>query len=463
MTSVETTLITAKYILHNFAKSRQIPPEIIKDGALIIEGNKVQSILPQAEIAHGSFDTVVEYPHHVLLPGLVNTHSHAGMTLFRGMADDLDLMTWLTDHIWPAEALLTAEHVKYGAELSAIEALMSGTTTFNSMYWHVEQEISAFSEVGVRLLCGPSVLVGIEELNLNRARKLISSYHGAYNDMIHIALNPHAPYTVTDEEYHKIHEFVSNYNSTKEDDEPKVMIHTHLDEAPGEIHQIRRFADERGFSIKEGIETPTEYFADLGILSSDLFLAHGVNMSPSDIELLADHEVGVSHNPSSNMKLGNTFAPVVNYYDQGVNIGLGTDSATSNNNLDMYEEIKMTALIHKGFHNLPTRPKAHEVLHMATDLGASAMGWQNIGDLGENSYADFQVIDLDRPHLKPLFSTNSLISHLVYSVKGADVVDVMVNGEFRMQDRKPLGIELDDFLSKYEQIALDLYSKLTNT
>jgi 5-methylthioadenosine/S-adenosylhomocysteine deaminase len=455
--STEQTLVLAKYLLYDMTNSTG--PQILQNAALVVEDNKISNITTQDKISTSSFDIVQDFSNKLVLPGLINSHSHAAMTLYRGMADDLDLYSWLNNYIWPAEARTTANDIYFGAKLAAIEAILTGTTTFNSMYWHVDQEIKAFNEIGVRLLCGPGILNGIAKLDFNVTDSLIREYHGKYEDMIRIAIYPHAPYTVTSEEYIKINDYIQKFNSSNKG-KPDLVMHTHLHESNIEMSLIQDFAKEKGFNLPPNSNTPTEYLDNLGVLNDHVFLAHAVGMNTKDIDIIASKNVGVSHNPGSNMKLGNSVAPVDQYLRNGVKIGLGTDSATSNNNLDMFEEIKLTALIHKGFNNNPTIAKSEDVLKMATVFGAQAMNWEGVGDIIIGGYADLITIDLRKPHLRPIFNSKTLISHLVYSVQGQDISDVMVNGDMKVLERKFNKFDIQEFLDAYDLNAQKLYKSI---
>lgn len=449
-------LVTAKYILYNTVAST---PHLLVDGAISITDNKINRIEKQSSFSESSFDEVYHFSHHLIMPGLVNTHSHAGMTLYRGYADDMNLNDWLNKWIWPAEAQATAADVEMGAKLAAIEALMSGTTTFNSMYWYVDQEIAAFQQIGPRLICGPNILTGIQDLNISYAQRLISDYHGKFEDTVRIGMYPHAPYTVSDEDYHRINDFVATHN-LQHSEQPNVVVHTHLAESKMEMQMLRDFAARDGFTVSTDITSPTRYLDSIGILNDKLYVAHAVELSTDDVLTLKRHDVGVSINSNSNMKLANSFAPVSQYYETGVKIGLGTDSATSNNRLDMFQEMKTTALIQKGYSGNPVSPKAYEIIRMATYLGSRAMNWNEIGDIREGGYADLITIDLNKPHLTPIINPTTLISHIVYAMTGSDVSDVMIGGKWKMRDRHLPNFDLPAFLDEFSTTAQNLINRI---
>ncbi len=448
----ETTLLKAKYAIHNTSSPS---PQVLENAGVLIEGNKIVEVNQWDKMDHTA-DTVVDLPHHVLMPGLVNAHSHAAMTLFRGYADDLPLQEWLNDYIWPIERKMTPEDVLIGAKLAAIEALMSGTTLFNSQYWHPRQEALAFREVGVRLLCGPPTLSGMAELRF--PHDLISEFHGKNDDAVRISMNPHAPYTVSPDDYQKINEFVRDFN-LKHETLPPMIVHTHIAEADDEMKAIRSFAEREGFSVPADAETPVQYMNAINALTDFTLAAHAIEVPASDIEILAKTGVSVSINTESNMKLANRAAPVQEYLNAQMKVGLGTDSACSNNTLDMFGTMKATAILQKGFFHLATRLPAPQIIHMATYGGAQAMGWTEVGDLKRGMYADIIAIDLNKPHLHPIPSTQTLLSHIVYAAKGSDVSDAMVGGKWKMRNRTVLSVNLEEVLNQFEQEALALLNK----
>ncbi|RMG21806.1 MAG: amidohydrolase [Methanobacteriota archaeon] len=445
--SEETILVKAKYIVQNTSSY----PSVLKDGAILIQNGKIMKVASEQEFTDHA-DLVYDFPNHAVMPGIANAHSHAAMTLFRGYADDLPLQQWLNEYIWPIERKMTKDDVYLGAKLAAVEALMSGTTLFNSQYWHPEMEAKAFLEVGVRLVCGPPVLSGMAGLSF--PQELISTYHGKNDDMTRISMNPHAPYTVSPEEYARINDFVENFNA--KGNGPPMIVHTHVAEAKDEMDAIRGFAEKEGIVIPPDVSTPVEYLDKFDILRSFTLAAHAIEVPPKDQQTLAKHGVSVSVNTESNMKLANSVAPAQEYRQLGMSVGLGTDSACSNNSLDMFSTMKSTAIVQKGFHTVPTRLPASEIISMATSGGASAMGWKEVGDLLPGMYADLAVVDLNKPHLRPIPSGKTLLSHLVYAVKGSDVSDVMVGGVWKLRNRVPTGIDLPTLLEEFETTALNL-------
>ncbi len=451
---VESKLLRVKYAVTNLSDST---PKVIEDAGILISGNLIRQVDTFHNIKEKA-DTLEEYPHHVAMPGLVNTHSHAAMTLFRGFADDLRLHDWLNNYIWPAEAKLKPDDIRVGAKLAAIEAARSGTTLFNSQYWHPAEEIKGFSEVGVKLLAGQPTLSGIAKLEYPDS--LVKEFHGKWDDSVRISLNPHAPYTVTDEEYQKIHDYTLRFNEKKESDVPALMVHTHIAESKEEMKVIRDFASRSDFQINEELTTPVKYLNSLGVLDQYVISAHSIELDQEDIKTFSEKKVNVAINTESNMKLGNTIAPAKEYYDANMNVGLGTDSACSNNTLDLFGTVKATALNQKGFTGDATRVPAPQALRMATYLGAKAMGWHDTGDLKADFKADLILLNLNQPQFLPIVKANAVLSHLVYVAKGHDVSHTMVNGKWIMKDRNMTTLNLDDAIKEFTNTSNELYSRL---
>ena len=422
------------------------PPHVLENAEIIVEGNTILEIGKGLDLSECE---VSEFPHHVVIPGLINTHSHAAMTLFRGFADDIPLDKWLNENIWPKEAKLNEEMVEIGARLAAVELIKSGTTTMNSMYWYPDGELQAFSETGVRLLAGPPIISGLNSLESNTY--LFDKWHGKTDDLVRVALNPHAPYTVTGEEYQKIHEFKESYNQKSS---IPILVHTHLAESRIEMDMIREFGKKNNTSINES--SPTQYLNQLGVLDNDFIAAHVIECDQQDLNILKQNNVGVAVNPVSNMKLGNGLPKLKEMYDLGLKIGIGTDGPASNNSLDLFETMKMAGLTQKSIHGDPSILPAASILRMATKGGAEVLGWKGIGEIKAGSKADMAIIDLNQPHLSPIINLNSVISHIVYSARGGDVSDVMINGMWKMRDRKILGVDVVELVDKFQNITFDL-------
>ncbi len=440
-------IIKSRYV----ASFHDDQPFIIENGMVAVEDHTITEVGKELD---ASGKEVYDFPNHVLIPGLVNTHTHAAMTLFRGYADDIPLQNWLNDHIWPLEAKLSADQVYAGAKLAAVEALMSGCTTLNSMYWHPNSEAQAFNDVGVRLMLGTPLISGIN--SVDEFSSIIKTWHEKEGDMIRVALTPHATYTVTKDDFQDIYEFKNSYNRTAS---KKIAVHTHLAEDKNEMNLIHALAKRFGFDIPLKVKTPTEYLSKLGVLDKDMIAAHCIEMNTKDIKTITENKVGIAINTVSNMKLGNAIPKIKEMLDYTNKIGMGTDGPSSNNGLDIFETMKTTAIAQKSMALNPTVMPAWISLKMATYGGAKVLNWKDsIGSVQVGKKADFAVIDLKKPYLLPITRLETVLSHLVYSATGNDVSDVMINGEWKMRDRELVGINLNKLMESFEKTVFDMHN-----
>ncbi|NJE43077.1 amidohydrolase family protein [Thermococcus sp. GR6] len=403
--------------------------EVIKADVLI-ESNKIVEV---AKNINKSADTVIDAKGKVVSPGFVNLHTHSPMGLFRGLADDLPLMDWLQDHIWPKEAKLTREYTKVGAYLGALEMIKSGTTTFLDMYFFMDAVAEVTLESGLRgyLSYGMIDLGDPEktEKEVNEALRIMKFIEGLDSDRVHFVFGPHAPYTCSIALLKEVRRLANEHGK---------LITIHVSETMAEIGQI---------SERYG-KSPVVLLDDIGFFGRDVIIAHGVWLDSRDIQILARHGVTVAHNPASNMKLASGVMPLQRLLNAGVNVGLGTDGSASNNNLDMLDEMKLAALLHK-VHNLdPTVADAETVFRMATVNGARALGLK-AGIIKEGYLADIAIIDFDKPHLRPI---NNVISHLVYSANGNDVETTIVDGKILMLDREVFTLDEEKILDDVEKV-----------
>ena len=348
---------------------------VIKNGCAAVDGNKIKYV--GTTKPEGEFDRVINGENKALIPGLINAHTHTAMTLLRGYADDMNLQDWLYNKIFPFEDKMTPEDVRRGSEIAIDEMLAGGTTCFSDMYFFHAETGRAAIQKGIRAVLSDCVNFDGYERKVKLMEEMAEEFSGS--DLITFTFSPHAIYTCSFELLEKCAAYAKEHN---------MPIHTHL------------------------AETRTEF--------SDC-----VVMTDSDLEILKKHNVSVAHNPISNLKLASGIAPVPKMLDMGINVALGTDGASSNNSLDMFEEIKAAALIHKGAGLDPTAVPAETALKMATINGAKALGFDNLGMIKEGYLADLVVVDLDTPHLRPIYDP---ISSLVYSAKCGDVEYTMVNG-----------------------------------
>ncbi len=404
--------------------------EVLKADVLI-ENNRIVKVAK--EISEAA-DTVIDAKGKVISPGFINLHTHSPMGLFRGLADDLPLMDWLREHIWPKEAKLTREYVKVGAYLGALEMIKTGTTAFLDMYFYMDAVAEVVLESGIRgyLSYGMIDLGELDktEKEIKVALKTMKFIEKLNSERIHFVFGPHAPYTCSIALLKRVRELANEH---------KKLITIHVAETMTEIGQI---AERYG-------KSPVVLLDDIGFLADDVIIAHGVWLDSWDVHILARHRVSIAHNPASNMKLASGVMPIERLLNAGVNIGLGTDGSASNNNLDMLEEMKIAALLHK-VHNLdPTVADAKTIFKMATQNGAKALHL-NAGVIKEGALADLVIIDFNQPHLRPI---NNVISHLVYSANGNDVETTIVDGKILMLDREVLTLDEEKILEKAEEVV----------
>lgn len=404
-------------------------------GEIAIEGNKLKTVGPLGSVEPSwQADIVIDGTNMVALPGFVNAHTHAAMTLLRSYADDLPLMQWLQEKIWPAEAKLTDEDIYWGTKLSILEMLLSGTTTFADMYFFMPQVAKAVEESGIRA-CLSRGMIGIGEsaqLAINESIEFIEQWHGRAGGRITTMLGPHAPYTCPPVYLEQVMKMAEKY---------KVGIHIHVAETLSELEGIK----------KQFGKTPVKHLSDLGLFNYPTLAAHCVHVNDDDIAILREKNVSVAHNPESNMKLASGIAPVPAMLKAGVNVALGTDGASSNNNLDMLEEMRAAALLHKVNALDPTVVSAYQALEMATKNGARALGLgEKVGMLKAGMLADVVLFNFAKPHLYP---RHDLIAHLVYSAHGSDVDTVIVDGKILVRAGKPLDLDVEEIYAEVEKRA----------
>lgn len=393
------------------------------EGSMSWEGDRITGFYPETPNDLSGYDEVIDGKDKVYMPGLINTHGHAGMSLLRGYADDYPLQTWLEQLIWPIEARFTNEDVKWGSLLSIAEMLKGGTTTFVDMYTHMDEVARAVQQSGIRAVLSRGVIgLGSREEAMDKLAESASfakEWNGAAGGRITTMLAPHAPYTCPP---WYIKEIVSSAEKLG------LPIHIHMSETSREVEENAAQYGER----------PVKHLADLGVFNLPTLVAHAVHLTDEEIDILKQYDVKISHNPGSNLKLASGIARVPALLRKGVTVSLGTDSAASNNNLDMFEEMRLAALIHKGVTGDPLAVPAQTALSMATKEGAASVWLDSLGVLKSGCKADFISVRTDRPHLHPM---NSVISHLVYSANSADVADVYVDGECLVRNRTLLTLD----------------------
>jgi len=391
------------------------PGAIIEQGYIIIEGNLIKEV-GSGSIPPGNYDKIIDGTDKIVIPGLINTHTHAAMTLLRGYADDLPLMEWLETKIWPLEAKLTGEDCYWGTMLAITEMIKSGTTTFADMYFFMDRAAQAVKESGIRgILSRGMVGVGPEnEKAIADTLELADKWHKKADDRIRVMFGPHAPYTCPPDYLNKVLQEVAK---------TKLGIHMHIAETRYEFETIET---QYGLS-------PVQHLEKIGLFNYPVLAAHCVHVTAEDIQILKMRKVGIAHNPKSNMKLASGIAPVPEMLAAGISVGIGTDGASSNNNLDMIEEMKTCALLHKVNTMNPTVIPAHQGLQMATVNGARVLGIEDItGSIKPGLRADLVIMELSNAHMTPCYD---VVSNLVYSANSSDVQTVIINGEIVMENR----------------------------
>lgn len=397
------------------------PEDFYPEGEIAIEGDRILSVGERGSAPVGFIpDRILEYPNDVILPGLINTHTHAAMTMLRSYADDLPLMPWLETKVWPFEGKMSDQDIYWGTALALCEMIRSGTTTMLDMYASMDQVAEAVLTAGTRAVLSRGLIGNAPngQTALLENIELIKKYHKQGDNRLTVMFGPHAPYTCSGE-------FLQQVKA--EADRFGVGIHIHVAETKDEINTIHQ---------QQGL-TPVQWLDKLGIFGGHVVAAHCVHLTPEDMEIMARKNVRVAHNPESNMKLGSGTAPIPALRAKGVVVGLGTDGASSNNNLDLFGEMRSASFQQKlqvGATILP----AYEVLEMSTVEGAKVLGLEDVGMLVPGFKADLISINFDQPHFYPRFS---ILAHLVYSAHAGDVRTVMVNGKIIMEQRNLLTLD----------------------
>ncbi len=414
---------------------------VLENHALIIQNDIILDILPQADAIKYKPEQVSDLNEHAIFPGFINAHTHAAMSLLKGLADDIPLQEWLNEHIWPAEtALADEDFVNDGTELAIAEMIKSGTTCFNDMYFFINKTAEVVIQSGIRACLG----IPIIDFPTRWAKDLpdyISkglAVRERYNNdkLLNFCFSPHAPYTVSDESLKTIQPIM---------DELGIRMHMHVHETESEVSQ----------AISENGMSPLDRLDDLNLLSPDLLTVHMTALNNADIQKLATHGVHVVHCPESNLKLASGNCPVTKLTNAGINVALGTDGSASNNDLDMLGEMRTAALLAKGVTKKANALPAYLAMRMATINGAKALGMDNeIGSLEVNKQADIVAIDLNTIETQPVYD---VISTLVYSASRSQISDVWVAGKQLMAHHKLTTIDASELLKKTKNWQKKVY------
>ncbi len=414
-------------------------------GSLVIKGNIIVAVgeLSEDELSVYKDARIIDGNGKLVMPGLINTHTHVPMTIFRGYADDLPLHEWLYEYIFPIESkFITAENVRIGTKLAVAEMLRSGTTTFNDMYYYVDEIAAIADAAGMRAVLSEGVIdfpapnSPSPKAGLQLSEDLLKRWAG--HPRISIAIAVHAPYSSSAKNIVAAKALAKKYNA-----------HFHM-----HVAETRKEYDE---SLAKTGFTPVAYLDNLGVLDEKMIIAHGVHLSAEDIDILTQRGVSVAHNPECNMKLASGVAPVPELLKAGIKVGIGTDGVASNNNLDLFEAMNTAAILHKLNSNDPTVLDAQTVVEIATIGGARLLGMENeIGSLEPGKKADVIILDMLQPHAHPVYNIYSL---LVYSLRGSDVETVIIDGKIAMENRKFTHLDEDGIYAKVEQIAIQIREK----
>jgi 5-methylthioadenosine/S-adenosylhomocysteine deaminase len=379
---------------------------------VLIQGEHIVEIGPELQ---AQAEAVIDASDKAIVPSLINAHTHAAMTLLRGYADDMELHTWLNDHVWPMEHKMTPDDVYWGTKLACLEMIKTGTTFFCDMYWHMPSTIRAVEDMGLRA-CLSSVFIDFgDQKKIAHFKKRTTEFFSRENtssSLIQFALGPHAIYTVSKESLIWLADFARDNN---------LLVHIHLAETRREVEDC---------VAAHGL-TPVRYLRDIGVLGPNILAAHAIWMDDEEMDILAEHDVKTAHLPVSNMKLCSGAFPYRRLHGRGVCIGLGTDGCSSNNNLDMFEEMKVAALRSKSLTLDPTAMSAAQAWACATANGAKIFGL-NAGRIAPGMLADCLLLDLNHPQLVP---NHNLISNMVYAANGDCVHTTICAGKILMQDR----------------------------
>ena len=409
------------------------------EGSIGVRGSRIAFVADRAgsEEACAAFISgsdgamkVIDGRGKLAMPGLVNIHGHVSMTLMRGYADDIPLMSWLNDHIWPFEAGMTGDDVRAGAELGIVEMLLGGTTTFVDMYWQEIEVAEAVKSSGIRAMLSPTFTDTRWDDFVRDFEAVYGAYGSGQHPRIGVQIAPHSVYSCSREHLLEARRLADSHG---------LRMTTHVSETLDEQHTMRQRVGK----------TPAEYLHELGMLDERMLAVHCVHVSESDMRLFAENGVSVAYNPHSNMKISSGIAPIARMLEMGINVGIGTDGSSSNNDLDMWEETRTGSFLQKVATLDPLVMPAYQALEMATVNGARALGMEDrIGRLKEGMLADIAILDIEKPHLYP---HTDLIANLVYCAKCSDVDTVIVDGRIVAEAGTVPGIDME---RTYERVSL---------
>jgi 5-methylthioadenosine/S-adenosylhomocysteine deaminase len=401
--------------------------EILRSHDIVIRGNRIEAVMPTGGSEAIPAEEVVDGSSLLAIPGLINTHAHVPMAIFRGLAEDVDITTWFNEYIWPLESNLTADDVYWGMQLGLAEMIEAGVTSVADHYFHMDRAAEAVEKAGIRAALAWAVFGSQGDEGVQRTASFAEDYDGAASGRITTWLAPHAPYTCDDQFLRAVAREASRLD---------LGVHIHAAET---VDQTRSSLESRG-------RTPIGVLADTGILERPTILAHCCGATAEDVQLMAEKGCGVAHAPKTYLKLGMGAAPVLAFREAGIPVGLATDGPVSNNTLDILETLRLMAMVQKHESRDPRRLTVAEALTVATRDSARVYGLsEGLGHLAPGFLADLALVDLSGPHNQP---THDPAANLVYSVRATDVRTVICNGEVLMRDRELLTLDKEEIVAR---------------
>jgi len=436
----------ADILIHGCVILPMVSGKVVREGIIAIKNDKISYVGKKSKAPKIRAEKTIDGHGKVAMPGLINCHTHLAMTLFRGIAEDQPLEKWLKQTIWPLEAKLKPRDVYDGALLGCLEMIRGGTTTFADMYFHEDHVAKAVEKAGLRAVLAQGILeAGVPrrgEKMLQDSVNFARKYKGYAGGRVEVQLGPHTLYTCGLELLAKVRQKASDLN---------VGIHIHLAESEETVNQTKQ---------KHGL-AEVELLEKIGFLGSDVLAAHCIHLTQKEMQLLAKHNVKVSYNPVANMKLAQGTARIKDFLDSGVTVGVGTDGPASNNNLDMFQSMKVAALLQKQYYKDPTVLPAQTILKMVTIDGAKALGLEkSVGSLEVGKKADLILIDFRKPHLTPVYN---FYANVVYSACGSDVDTVIVDGKIIMENKNAKTLDEEEVMLKAQKTATNLIKRKAST
>lgn len=414
---------------------------ILENHDIIVRGNHIEAIWPTGKADPSQFATVIRADGLLAMPGLINTHAHVPMVLWRGLGEDVSIERWFNDYIWPLERNLTPEDVYWGMLLGIAEMIEAGVTAVADHYWYMDEAAKAVEQAGTRALLGQAMFSSNGMQQIEETARFAQRWDGAAEGRIRTILAPHAPYTCDDD-------FLSA--TARQAQKMGLGVHIHVAETMG---QTQASLEKRGI-------TPIKVLEETGILDVPAILAHAIGATPADIEILMGRQTGVAHCPKTYLKLAMGYAPIIEFRTAGIPVGLGTDGAVSNNTLDIWESMRLLAMTQKERTHTPENLTIPQALWIATRESAIVYGQGDaLGDLSAGKLADIILINMDGVHHQPL---HSVTTSLVYNMRPSDVQTVIINGKVVMQDRRLLTIDKSAVLDYVQRQLPRLTRRDTN-